>query len=98
MTPGSEPFLRELLASLKQRGLTGERLVVSDVRVGFTKAVGRMFRGCSLQRCGRVHFARNLRQAVPSRKAYAKQWAQQVMAAGARLWVFSQQSTAAVKE
>ena len=39
----SEPFWREFLASLKQRGLTGVRLVVSDAHVGLTKAVGRMF-------------------------------------------------------
>jgi transposase-like protein len=48
----SEPFWREFLASLKQRGLTGVRLVVSDAHVGLD------------QRC-RVHFARNLLQTVP---------------------------------
>ena len=60
----SEPFWREFLASLKQRGLTGIRLVISDAHVGLTKAVGRMFQGSSWQRC-RVHFARNLLQTVP---------------------------------
>jgi putative transposase len=59
----SEPFWWELLASLKQRGLTGVRLVDSDTH-GLTKAVGRMFQGSSWQRC-RVHFVHNLLQTVP---------------------------------
>jgi hypothetical protein len=65
----SEPFWREFLASLKQRGLSGVRLVVSDAHVGLTKAVGRMFQGCSWQRC-RVHFARNLLQTVPKAQQF----------------------------
>ena len=85
----SEPFWREFLASLKQRGLGGVRLVVSDAHVGLTKAVGRMFQGCSWQRC-RVHFARNLLQTVPK--------AQQEMVAAALRSVFTQQSTVAVEE
>ena len=85
----SEPFWREFLASLKQRGLTGVRLVVSDAHVGLTKAVGRMFQGCSWQRC-RVHFARNLLQTVPK--------AQQEMVAAALRSVFTQQSAATVEE
>jgi len=85
----SEPFWREFLASLKQRGLGGVRLVVSDAHVGLTKAVGRMFQGCSWQRC-RVHFARNLLQTVPK--------AQQEMVDAALGSVFTQQSTAAVEE
>ena len=60
----SEPFWREFLASLQQRGLAGVRLVVSDAQVGLTKAVSRMVQGSSWQRC-RVHFARNLLQTVP---------------------------------
>ncbi len=60
----SEPFWREFLASLKQQGLAGVRLVVSDAQVGLTKAVSRMVQGSSWQRC-RVHFARNLLQTVP---------------------------------
>jgi hypothetical protein len=85
----SEPFWREFLASLKQRGLGGVRLVVSDAHMGLTKAVGRMFQGCSWQRC-RVHFARNLLQTVPK--------AQQEMVAAALRSVLTQQSTAAVEE
>ena len=85
----SEPFWREFLASLKQRGLTGVQLVVSDAYVGLTKAVGRMVQGCSWQRC-RVHVARNLLQTVPK--------AQQEMVAVALCSVFSQQSKEAVLE
>ena len=85
----SEPFWREFLGSLKQRGLSGVRLVVSDAHVGLTKAVGRMFQGCSWQRC-RVHFARNLLQTVPK--------AQQEMVAAALRSVFTQQSRGAVEE
>jgi transposase-like protein len=93
----SEPFWREFLASLKQRGLGGVRLVVSDAHVGLTKAVGRMFQGCSWQRC-RVHhrcaegfaYARNLLQTVPK--------AQQEMVAAALRSVFTQQSAATVEE
>jgi putative transposase len=85
----SEPFWREFLGGLKQRGLTGVRLVVSDAHVGLTKAVGRMFQGCSWQRC-RVHFARNLLQTVPK--------GQQEMVAAALRSVFTQQGRSAVEE
>jgi putative transposase len=45
----SEPFWREFLGGFKQRGLTGVHLVASDAHVDLTKAVGRMFQGCSWQ-------------------------------------------------
>ncbi len=77
------------LASLKQRSLTGVRLIVSDAHVGLTKAVGRIFQGSSWQRC-RVHFARNLLQTVPK--------AQQEMVDAALRSLFTQQSTVAVEE
>jgi transposase-like protein len=68
----SESFWREILGSLRQRGLAGVRLVVSDAHVGLSKAVGRMFQGCSWQR-SRVHhffaegfaYAWHLLQTVP---------------------------------
>ncbi|MCS5694339.1 IS256 family transposase [Cyanobium sp. FGCU-6] len=85
----SEPFWREFLSGLKQRGLTGIRLVVSDAHVGLTKAVSRMFQGSSWQRC-RVHFARNLLQTVPK--------AQQEMVAAALRSMFAQQGRSAVEE
>ena len=60
----SEGFWSPFIASLKERGLTGVRLVVSDAHVGLTKAIRRQLQGCVWQRC-RVHFARNLLQRVP---------------------------------
>ena len=60
----SEGFWSEFLASLKERGLTGVKLVISDAHVGLTKAIRRQLQGCVWQRC-RVHFARNLLQRVP---------------------------------
>jgi transposase-like protein len=60
----SEGFWSEFISSLKERGLSGVRLVVSDAHVGLTKAIRRQLQGCVWQRC-RVHFARNLLQRVP---------------------------------
>jgi putative transposase len=60
----SEPFWSEFIGSLKERGLTGVKLVISDAHVGLTKAIRRQLQGCAWQRC-RVHFARNLLQRVP---------------------------------
>ena len=60
----SEGFWSEFLGSLKERGLTGVKLVVSDAHAGLTKAIRRQLQGCVWQRC-RVHFARNLLQCVP---------------------------------
>jgi putative transposase len=60
----SEPFWAEFISRLKERGLGGVRLVISDAHSGLTKAIRRQLQGCVLQRC-RVHFARNLLQCVP---------------------------------
>ncbi|QPN68743.1 IS256 family transposase [Synechococcus sp. CBW1006] len=60
----TEGFWSEFIASLKERGLTGVKLVISDAHVGLTKAIRRQLQGCVWQRC-RVHFARNLLQRVP---------------------------------
>jgi putative transposase len=57
-------FWRTFLAGLKQRGLTGVRLVVSDQHAGLVAALKRSFQGAAHQRC-RVHFARNLLALVP---------------------------------
>jgi putative transposase len=59
-----EVFWRGFLTSLKQRGLAGVRLVISDQHAGLVKAVKRSFQGAGHQRC-RVHFARNLLAHVP---------------------------------
>jgi len=60
----AEAFWRQFLSSLKERGLTGTRLVISDAHLGLTAAIKRMFQGCSWQRC-RVHFLCNLLSHVP---------------------------------
>ena len=59
-----EVFWRGFLRSLKQRGLAGVRLVISDQHAGLVAALGRVFQGAAHQRC-RVHFARNLLALVP---------------------------------
>jgi len=59
-----EVFWRGFLTSLKQRGLGGVRLVISDQHTGLVKALKRSFQGTGHQRC-RVHFARNLLAHVP---------------------------------
>ena len=59
-----ETFWRGFLTSLKGRGLSGVRLVISDQHAGLVKALRRCFQGAGHQRC-RVHFARNLLAHVP---------------------------------
>ncbi len=59
-----EVFWRGFLRSLRQRGLGGVRLVISDQHAGLVAALRRSFQGSVHQRC-RVHFARNLLALVP---------------------------------
>jgi putative transposase len=59
-----EAFWREFLRSLKRRGLSGVRLVISDQHAGLVAAIARCFQGAGHQRC-RVHFARNLLANIP---------------------------------
>jgi len=70
----AEGFWRQFLGSLKERGLTGTRLVISDAHMRLTAAIKRMFQGCSwrrTERCAalrslcRLHFLRNLLSHVP---------------------------------
>jgi putative transposase len=64
----SEAFSRELLRSLKRRGLDGVRLCVSDSHEGLKAAIARVL-GCPWQRCT-VHFVRDMRQHCrPSQRA-----------------------------
>ncbi|WP_094554840.1 transposase [Synechococcus sp. 1G10] len=49
----SEGFWKAMIGSLKERGLAGGKLVVSDAHVGLTKAIRCMFQGCCWQRCRR---------------------------------------------
>lgn len=63
-----ETFWRGFLTALKQRGLGGVKLVISDQHSGLVKALKRSFQGAGHQRC-RVHFARNLLAHVPKSHA-----------------------------
>jgi transposase-like protein len=59
-----EAFWRGFLRSLRSRGLTGVRLVISDQHAGLVAALRRVLQGAGHQRC-RVHYARNLLALVP---------------------------------
>ena len=63
-----EVFWKGFMTSLKQRGLAGVRLVISDQHAGLVKALRRCFQGVAHQRC-RVHFARNMLAHVPKAQA-----------------------------
>ena len=65
---------RNFLRSLKERGLSGVRLVISDKCLGLVEALGEFFPEAAWQRCV-VHFYRNVMTAVPTDKV------KQVMAA-----------------
>jgi putative transposase len=54
-----EVFWTEFLSSLRERGLSGVELVVSDAHLGLKAAIAKVFIGASWQRC-RVHFMRNV--------------------------------------
>ncbi len=59
-----ETFWTRFLRSLKDRGLGGVRLVISDAHAGLKASIRKCFAGSSWQRC-RVHYARNLLATVP---------------------------------
>jgi putative transposase len=59
-----ETFWTGFLRSLKTRGLSGVRLVISDAHAGLRAAIRKSLQGASWQRC-RVHYARNLLALVP---------------------------------
>jgi transposase-like protein len=58
---------RSFLRHLKERGLTGVRLVISDTCLGLVEALGACFPEARWQRCG-VHFDRNVLRVVPTGK------------------------------
>jgi transposase-like protein len=60
----SERAWGESFGSLKDRGLSGVTLVVSDAHRGIRSAVARHFQGAAWQRC-RVHLKRELGNKVP---------------------------------
>jgi putative transposase len=55
----NETFWTEFLRDLKDRGLSGTRLVISDAHAGLKAAIRRVLQGAAWQRC-RVHAMRNL--------------------------------------
>ena len=59
-----ETFWTRFLRSLRDRGLGGVRLVISDAHAGLKASIRKCFTGASWQRC-RVHYARNLLATVP---------------------------------
>jgi putative transposase len=54
----TEVFWTEFLRGLRDRGLHGVQLVISDAHSGLVNAVGAVLQGSAWQRC-RVHFMRN---------------------------------------
>jgi putative transposase len=55
----TEAFWTEFLRGLRDRGLTGVQLVISDAHRGLMNATATVMQGASWQRC-RVHFMRNV--------------------------------------
>ncbi len=55
------------LKYLKERGLSGVRLIISDACLGLTESVAEVFPEADWQRCA-VHFYRNIFSHVPSTK------------------------------
>src|SRR5690625_3211102 len=62
----SEATWSEFFSRLKERGLHGLELIVSDHHGGLVNAVKRHFQGIAWQRC-QVHFMRNILDACPKR-------------------------------
>jgi len=60
----SEDSWNEFFRCLKERGLNGVDLVVSDDHRGLVKAMRKNFQGASWQRC-QTHFMRNILDATP---------------------------------
>jgi putative transposase len=60
----TQSFWTEFLRSLRDRGLGGVQLVISDSHRGLTNAIATVLQGAGWQRC-RVHFMRNALAKVP---------------------------------
>ena len=84
-----ETFWTAFLRRLRERGLRGVQLVISDAHTGLKKAIARCCQRSSWQRC-RVHFARNLLAKVPK--------GSQDMVAAALRSVFAQPEAQAVEQ
>ncbi len=81
-------FWTEFLQSLRERGLHGVQLVISDAHLGLKAAIAKVFPGSSWQRC-RVHFMRNVLVKVPR--------TQQSMVAAMVRTIFAQPDTTHVE-
>ncbi len=84
-----EAFWAEFLRSLRSRGLSGVRLVISDHHLGLKAAIASVLIGSAWQRC-RVHFMRNVLARVPRANAE--------MVAAAIRTIFAQPDAGSVAE
>jgi putative transposase len=82
-------FWTAFLRSLRSRGLTGVRLVISDAHEGLRQSIEKVMLGATWQRC-RVHFLRNVLGKVPK--------ASSEMVAAAIRTIFAQPDAAAVSD
>ena len=64
----TEDFWSEFLRGLRERGLSGTQLVISDHHRGLMNAIDTVMVGATWQRC-RVHFIRNVLARVPKGQA-----------------------------
>jgi len=60
----NETFWTEFLGDLRDRGLAGTKLVISDAHAGLVAAIAKKFQGATWQRC-RVHAMRNMMRLAP---------------------------------
>jgi transposase-like protein len=82
-------FWTAFARSLRARGLSGVRLVISDAHQGLKAAIAAVFLGAAWQRC-RVHFLRNVLARIPKGRA------EMVLALIRTVW--AQPDPAAVRE
>jgi putative transposase len=82
-------FWTGFLRSLRQRGLAGVRLVISDAHAGLRASIDKVMLDAAWQRC-RVHFLRNVLAKVPKGSAE--------MVAAAIRTIFAQPDAAAVAD
>lgn len=66
-TPSLKTTWSHVFRRLKERGLIGVRLVVSDDHIGLVKACRRYFQGARWQRC-QFHFIRNILDMLPKKE------------------------------
>lgn len=84
----TEAFWSTFMRHLRERGLSGVKLVISDAHTGLVAAIRKVMLGSAHQRC-RVHFVRNVFAVIP--KAAAE------MVAATIRTVFAQPDAAAVR-